>query len=93
MTTDSGFDAPRTALQVAQEYLDWYDCKQRTVERVVVGLRPKLHLEILCTDGFVVPVQHPPMHEELCKVLRQETILAEKVVAEIERQKKLEGIS
>jgi len=94
MTTDSGFeDVPRTALQVAQEYLDWYDCKQRTVDRVVVMLTPGLSIVIQCTDGASVEVTYEGAKTKLRQAIKREWDEGRKVVAEIERQKKMEGIS
>ena len=86
-------DIPRTALQVAQEYLDWYDCKQRMVERVVVVLNPDLSIVIQCTDGASVEVTYKGAETKLRQAIKREWDEGRKVVAEIERQKKLEGIS
>ena len=82
----------KTALQVAQDYLDWYDCKGRTVDRVVVVLSPGIEIVIQCTDGAHVQVTYAGMESELRKAIRREWD-ERKVVAAIERQKIAEGIS
>ena len=90
---DSAAASFPSALDAAQHYLDWYmPAHRRTADRVVVGLRPKVHIEILCTDGYCAPVDGP-FHDTLCKVLARENDRARIVVAEIKRQKIAEGIS
>lgn len=70
-----------TALQAAQEYLDWHMMdKPRTAVRVLVGLKPRVHFEILCEDGVCVEVD-AGYHDKMAAVLKRE--MAE-VVAVVE---------
>ena len=81
----------KKALEVAQDYLNWYDFRQKTAERVCVGLKP-LHFEILCTDGVCVPMSGP-MEQEMLKAVSLEWTHAKEVVAALRKQMRAEELS
>lgn len=84
----------QTAMEAAQEYLDFYDVSGRMVDKIFAVSPLRLRnwgVEILCTDGTTVNVDDRFI-DHMRTAIANDFKDTMKIVTEIDRQKKMDSL-